>query len=183
MGWTKLLGRLLEKDLRTKNVACILVAGLAIATLYLGFKDAQWFQEINTKYGNSGLVITILVVFLFTFCATWLVYSGLSGLWRRSLSRRKEQHRAEEARNSIRATLFTLTPWQKKFLLRFVQEDRTQIPEWEVGQYKAAWDFEMAVLIQKRVVTEIPCSGVYEINPIYYDYLIRNWSPETGDLA
>jgi len=182
MGWIKLLDRLLEKELRTKNVACLLVAGLAVAIFYLGFKDAQWFQEIVTKYGNSGLAITILVVFLFTFCGTWLVYSGLSALWRRSVSRRKEQHGAEAARNSIRATLFTLTPWQKKFLLRFVQEGRTQIPEWEVGEYKAAWDFEMAVLISKRIVTEILGSGMYEINPIYYNYLVRHRRPDTGEL-
>jgi len=182
MGWIKVLGRLLEKDLRTKNVACLLVAGLAVAFFYLGFKDAPWFQEIITKYGNVGLAITIVVVFLITFCGTWVVHSGLSALRRRSVSRRKEQYKAEEARNSIRATLFTLTPWQKKFLLRFVQEGRTQIPEWEVGEYKAAWDFEMEVLLSKRIVREISGSGVYEISPIYHDYLIRNWRPETGDL-
>jgi hypothetical protein len=63
-------------------------------------------------------------------------------------------------------TLTCLTPWQRAFLLRLLREGRRQIPEWEVGQYRAAWDFEMEVLVRKGIVYDH--GGMYEIAPDYY---------------
>lgn len=195
MNWIKeYLGRLLERNFPIRNVTCLFVAVVLVAIFYFMFRHTQWLQEVITVYGNIGMAIALLVVFLIAFLGTWLVWHGLERVISRRreqhkaeearvISRQREQHRAEEARNSIRATLLNLSPWQIRFLQRFILERRTQIPDYEVGQYRAVWDSEMEVLIQKRVVTEIPGSGVYEIRPIYCDYLIRNWNPETGDLA
>jgi hypothetical protein len=98
-------------------------------------------------------------------------------------SPRRDLGRSQEPDEDIRAKLFRLSPWQRSFIQRFVLENRNQIPEFEVGQYKAAWDFEMAVLIDKGIVREIPRSGVYEINTTYYNYLMQHWDPRTDDLC
>jgi hypothetical protein len=78
--------------------------------------------------------------------------------------------------------LYALTIWQRTFLIRLLNENRRQIPEWEVGSYKAVWGPEMEVLIEKGVVHEYR-GGVYEIDPLYWDYLKHNFESGTNELA
>jgi hypothetical protein len=92
------------------------------------------------------------------------------------------QTEAEQGKRAIRNTLESLSDWQRWFLLRFIVEGRRQIPDFEVGDFKAAWDFEMDVLIAKGIVRQYR-GGVYEIVPTYYEYLKKNWNPQAGTLA
>ncbi len=172
---------LLEKDIRAKNAASFLVALLSVVVFYFTSKHCQWFQELK-EYGTIGVAVALLVVFLIAFLSAWLVYSGVAAYRQRIVSHQRAQQKAEQQQKNIRENLNSLTDWQRKFLLRFIVEDRRQIPEFEVGQYRAVWDFEMAVLIEKGIVKEHRQAGVYEIEPHCYDYLKENWNPQTGTL-
>jgi len=176
------LRRLLEKDFPIKNVVCFLSALLLTVAFYSQSNSIQLFQEAKV-YGKIGVGVALVVVFLITLLGTWLVYFLVAALSKRANSRRRDLITSHEQDNAIRTTLLNLSPWQRRFVERFVLENRTQIPDFEVGGYRMAWDSEMAVLIHKRIIKEIPGSGVYEINPIYYNYLIQNWNPQTGELA
>jgi len=176
------LRRLLEKNFPIKNVVCLLSALLLTVAFYSQSNSIQLFQEAKS-YGNIGVGIALVVVFLIALLGTWLVYSWVAALSKRANSHRREVITSYEQDNAIQTTLLNLSPWQRQFVLRFVLEHRTQIPDFEVGGYRMAWDSEMAVLIHKRIIKEIPGSGVYEITPIYYNYLIQNWNPQTGKLT
>jgi hypothetical protein len=173
---------LLEKDIRAKNAASLLVALLSVAVFYFASRHSQWFQDVE-GYGGIGVGVALLVVFLIAFLAVGLVYSGMTTYYQYVVSRQRAQQEAEQQQKTIRDNLDNLTDWQRKFLLRFIVEDRRQIPEFELGQFKAGWDFEVAVLVKKRIVKEHRRAGVYEIEPIYLDYLKANWNPEAGTLG
>lgn len=84
---------------------------------------------------------------------------------------------------TIRHNLKGLTEWQRQFLLRFIVEQRMQMAEFEIGGYKAAWDFELEVLLSKGIVHKHSSASVYEIDPRYHEYLQKNWDPASGTLA
>jgi len=83
----------------------------------------------------------------------------------------------------LRDTLDSLTQWQRMFLCRFVVEGRSQIKDFEVGQFRATWDSEMTVLIEKGVIKEYHRAGVYELLPAYREYLQQNLDLDTGRLS
>ena len=184
---------LLEKDIRAKNAASCLLALLSVVVFYFASRHSEWFRELD-RYGAVGVGVALGVVFLSAFLATWLVYSGVAAYRHRVVSTRSaEQERilanqraeqeADQQERLLRGNLDSLTTWQRGFLLRFIVEDRRQIPEFEVGQYKAAWDFEMAPLIAKRIVIyHRGGGGVYEIAPVYHAYVREHWNPQTGAL-
>jgi hypothetical protein len=171
----------LEKDLRAKNSVSFLVALLSVVVFFVLSHGRVWFEELQ-GYGTAGVALAHLVVFLIAFLTTLLIYSPVARVAERKGAERKAEEEALERQKALRENLNTLTPWQRGFLLRFVTENRTQIPEFEVGQYRAAWDFEMDVLIEKAIVKEHRRSGVYEIEPIYHHYLLEHWNPKTGAL-
>jgi len=174
---------LLERDIRTKNAMSFLVALLSVIVCYFTSRRGQWFQELHQGYGAGGTAVAILVVFLTAFLAVWLAYSGIAAYHGRVVSRRQARQKAEQQQRTVRDNLDSLTEWQRGFLLRFIVENRRQIPEWEVGQYRAAWDFEMSVLLNKRIVKAHSQSGtVYEIEPLYYAYVKEHWNPRSGTL-
>ena len=172
---------LLEKDIRAKNAASFLVALTSVVIFYFASRHCGWFREIE-GHGAPAIVFAFAIVFLIAFLGTWLVYSGVATYHQQVVSRRQAQEEAERKTTSVRNNLETLTNWQRKFLLRFIVERRTQIPEFEVGRFKAAWDFEMDVLIEKGIVKEHSSAGVFEIEPVYHQYLLEHWSPQTGAL-
>ena len=173
---------LLEHDIRAKNAVSFLAALLSVVVFYFASRHCRWFQEIQ-GYAAIGVGVVLLMVFLIGFLSTWLVYSGVATHWQRLASRERAQEEAGQEKESLRNNLESLSDWQGKFLLRFIVEGRRQIPEFEVGRYKAAWDFEMGVLIEKGIVKEHRQARVYEIEPHYHDYLKENWNPETGALG
>jgi len=174
---------LLERDIRTKNATSVLVALLSVVVCYFVSRRCLWFQELHQEYRAAGTAVAMLVVFLTAFLAAWLVYSGIAAHHGRVVSRRQARQKAEQQQRTIRDNLDSLTEWQRSFLRRFLAENRRQIPEWEVGQYRAAWDFEMSVLLNKRIVKAHSQSGtVYEIEPLYYVYLKEHWNPHTSTL-
>jgi hypothetical protein len=172
---------LLEKDIRAKNAASFLVALLSLVIFYFTSKHCLWFQELR-GYAAIGVAVALLVVFLIAFLSAWLVYSAVATYCQRVVSRRKARHDAQQQQKTVRSNLDSLTDWQRRFLLRFIVEHRTQIPEFEVGGFKAAWDFEMAVLTKKGIIKEHRRAGVFEIEPVYHQYLLEHWNPDTGAL-
>jgi hypothetical protein len=174
---------LLKHDIRAKNAVSFLVALLSLIAFYFESRYCQWFLELHQGYGAGGTAVTMLVVFLTAFLGVWLVYSGIAAHHGRVISWRQAWQKAERQERTIRENLDSLTEWQRSFLLRFIVENRRQIPEWDVGQYGAAWDFEMSVLLNKRIVKAHSQSGtVYEIEPLYYAYVKEHWNPCTSTL-
>jgi hypothetical protein len=172
---------LLEKDIRAKNAASFLVALLSVVVFYFTSKDRHWFGQIE-GHGVAAVGVALLVVFLIAFFSMWLAYSAVTAVRQRRLDVDRSKCQAELQQKIIRENLESLSDWQRKFMLRFIVERRTQIPEFEVGQFKATWDFEMAVLVEKRIVKEHRSAGVFEIEPLYRQYLIEHWNPESGAL-
>jgi hypothetical protein len=172
---------LLERDIRAKNAASVLLALLSAVCFYFITRHSQWMQEIDRR-GTLAVPIALVVVFLISFLTVWLIAAGILRQYERTIRRRQLQELADQKRISVRRTLESLTDWQRRFLLRFIVEGRTQIPEFEVGQFRAAWDFQMDVLVQKGVVRQHRRAGVYEIEPVYLEYLQENWDPQNGTL-
>ena len=179
---------LLEKDIRTKNATSLLVALLSVVVFFFASKHRGWFQDVES-YGPVGVAVALVIVLLTSFLSTSLIWSGIVTIWQQRVARKEKEERreiaartVEQKKRAVRASLESLTEWQRKFLLRFVVEDRTQIPEFEVGQFKATWDFEMAVLVEKGIILEHRRAGVFEIQPVYLEYLKANWNPKTGTL-
>lgn len=173
---------LLERDIRTKNATSVLGALLSVIVFYFVSKPYQWFHDLHQEYGAGGTAVAMLAVFLAVFLGVWLVYSGIAAHHGRVATRRQAQQKVQQQQSAIRNNLESLTEWQCKFLLRFIVEDRRQIPAFEVGRYKAAWDFEMDVLIAKNIIKQHR-GEVYEIHPLYHAYLIEHWDPATGTLG
>lgn len=176
------LKRLLDMKTTIKNAVSLLVALVSVSVFYFTSKDSQWFEDLD-EYGLIGVGVSLSVVFLIGFLSAWLIYSGLATRRQRVASHRAALERAEQEIDAVRRNLDSLTPWQRTFLLRFIVERRTQIPDYEVGGYKAVWGSEMAVLVSKGIVKEHPQAGVYEIEPVYDGYLKQNWNPDTGGLS
>lgn len=174
---------LLERNIRAKNATSVLVALLSVAVCYFTSKHCQWFRELH-EYGAGGVPVALLVVFLTAFLGIWLIYSFIAARHQRVVSRHTAQREAEHQQRIIRDNLVSLTNWQRGFLLRFIVENRRQIPEFEVGTYKATWDFEVEVLIEKGIIKEHSSSGVdvHEIEPLYYAFLKERWNPQAGTL-
>lgn len=184
---------LLERDIRTKNAVSALVALVSVAVFYPQAHSSSWLRELE-RYGGMGVAIALILVFFIAYLTVWLLYSGVAAYCHNCADRRNAENERiaeiqqaqeddKQCRLAIRNKLESLTDWQRKFLLRFVVEGRTQIPTFEVGQYRAAWDFEMAVLIEKGIVQEHRRAGVYEIIPRYLKYLQENWDPKAGTLG
>ena len=173
---------LLEKDIRAKNGASFLAGLLGLVSFYFASRDREWFQHIE-EYGEAAIAVALVIVFLIAFLATWLVWSGVAASRQRMVAIQQAEGEAKESLMSVRNNLESLTAWQRQFLLRFITEGRTQIPEFEVGQYRAAWDFEMSVLVEKGIIQEHHRAGVYEIEPVCLVYLKQNWNPATGELG
>ena len=142
-----------EKDIRAKNAASLLVALLSVVIFYFASRHRDWFQDVE-RFGATGIAVALLIVFLIALLSASLICSGVAASYRRVVARQRAGREAKQQKETIRDNLNSLTDWQRKFLLRFIVEGRTQIPEFEVGQFKAAWDFEMAVLVEKGIVKE-----------------------------
>ncbi len=184
---------LLEKDIRAKNATSFLAGLVAIVSCYFVSRGSSWLEDVE-RYGPAGVAAAYVIVFLIAFFVVWLAWSGMAAHVHRGASIRNAQQERmlatqrakrelEQREQLLRGNLDKLTEWQRQFLLRFLVEGRRQIPEFEVGAYKATWDFEMAVLIEKRVIIHHRGGGgVYEIAPAYHDYLQEHWNAETGNL-
>lgn len=147
----------------------------------MGTSHGYWATNVK-EHGTSGVIAATLVVAMVSFLAAWLLFSACAYQYHYLAARQLERQREIEKKSAIRTTLNGLSDWQRRFLLRFIDEERTQIPEFEVGLYKAAWDFEIEVLIEKKIIKEHRRAGVYEINPVYRDYLEQNLDRERGIL-
>jgi hypothetical protein len=134
------------------------------------------------KRGALAVPIALVIVFLIAFLAVWLVSSAIAQRHDRTAKERRSLEVADQKQVHIRRTLDSLTEWQRQFVLRFITERRTQSPDFEVGEYRAIWDSEMEVLVEKRVIRRHRRAGVYEIEPVYHDYLLDNWDPNDGTL-
>jgi hypothetical protein len=166
MDWN-FLKWLLEVDIRAKNATSLLAAFVAVSVAYFAFRSGEWFQAM-TPWGQVASLVLVLVA---SFLAVWLVWS-LGAALRDARSRRLV----------VRSTLGGLTDRQRQVLLRYVVENRTQIPEWEIGPFRAVWDAELDALMRKGVVTMHP-GGMCEIAPAYLDDLRANWNPANGTLS
>lgn len=170
-------------ELESPNGSTTLANGELGSSIRKGLAQvADWSVWLEAHYGAVGVAVAVLMVFLMGFLSAWFVYSGVATHHKRVISRQRAQVEAELGTTFVRNNLESLTDWQRKFLLRFIVERRMQIPEFEVGQFKAAWDFEMAVLVEKGIVKEHRRAGVFEIEPIYHQFLLEHWNRETGAL-
>ncbi len=179
--YLKPLKWLLEVNVRVKNALSLLSGLLSVVTTFIKRRQLIWFQDAE-QFGPMALVAALFIVLFVAFLTTWLLVTAAESLWRHFRIRCQARKTLAERIQLIRRNLQGLSPWQRQFLLRFVVEGRTQIPAFEVGEYRAAWDFEMDVLLSKRIIIE-HSSEVYEIQPSYLEYLKHNWNPEKGELA
>jgi ABC-type multidrug transport system fused ATPase/permease subunit len=169
---------LLEVEIRTKNAFSLLLALLAVVFAYFTQSRRSWFHELSAW----GQVASLTVVLVSVFLATFLLWSIAHPFCLARVKRRESERNAAAMRQRIRDDLQSLTTWQRRFLLRFVTEDKTQIPEWEVGRYRAIWDADMDVLVRKGIII-MHRGGMYEIAPEYLTYLQEYWNEDTGNLA
>lgn len=172
---------LLEKEVRAKNAISVLLALATVIGVYFTSVGAEWRRDIDTR--PLGLAVALTIVFLMAFLVFSLIGSVVVSRNDRHAKQRLQNELAEQRERHIRRTLESLTDWQRSFVLRYIVERRTQIPDFEVGEYRAAWDYEMEMLVQKGVVRKHRRAGVYEIDPQYYDYLLDNWDSATGTLS
>lgn len=155
---------LLEKEIRPKNAASALIALLSLVIFYFTSRHSEWFHELQQGHGAIGVAIAHLLVFLVVFLCTSLIYSRIA-----------DHHRQVVRDRAIRDDLDALSDWQRRFLRRFIDEKRRQIPWGEVG-FPPVWEPEMNVLLSKGIVTDPSGNGeVYEIEPIYYHYLKEHY--------
>jgi hypothetical protein len=171
---------LLEKDIRVKNATTLLLSLIATVIVCFISYRRSWFQDIR-GLGAPGVGVFLLISFLILYLSIWLVWSGCAAIYELATARRRKENAAKVSEMLIRQSLSSLTAWQRQFLLRFIVEDRNQIPEFEIGQYRAAWDFEVEVLVTKGIV-HYHRAGVYEIVAEYRNYLKQHWDPSTGSL-
>lgn len=169
---------LLNVDIRAKNATSTLVALVAVVVAYFILAPHAWFQGLTPWAQVASLVIVLLI----TFLTVWLLWSGAHAVWNARAEQKRSQRAEAGSHRKTREVLDSLTDWQRRFLLRFVVEKRSQIPEWEVGGFQAVWDAEMEVLQRKGIIISHP-SGMYEIRPNYLAYLRENWNPDTGELS
>lgn len=181
MSFPTILKSLLEVNIRVKNATSVLFALASVFLVFVMARQSAWFHDVQ-GYGAMGVAVALSVVFLSTFLGVWLLLTGATALADRVGSRRRGRQRAEAQTDLILRNLDSLTEWQRSFLVRFVVENRMQMPEWEVGGYRALWGPEMDVLLAKQIIRQHG-GGMYEIEAAYYDYLNRNWDPETRRLA
>ena len=170
---------LLEKDIRAKNAVSVFGALFSVVVVYFVSKDRQWFQEIKS-YGAIGVAVALFVVFLMSFLGVWLLWSAVAASHHHVTAQQRREDEAEKRQKAIRDNLDSLTDWQRGFLLRFITESQNQISEYKVGGHKAVWDSEMQVLVNKRIVKHHLRAGVYEIEPVYRNYLIEHWDADSG---
>jgi len=180
--FTDLATWLLEKDIRTKNALSFLLSLLAVVCFYLGLRDTELIKELDRR-GPLAVPAALTIIFLIAFLLVWLIGTAFSRHHGRTRKKRQRLTVADQRQTHIRKTLGQLTEWQVGFVRRYIVEQTTQIPEFEVGQYRAAWDYEMEMLIQKGVVRHHRKAGVYEIEPVYRDYLLEHWDQQTGTLG
>ena len=173
---------LLEKDIRAKNATSVFGALLTVVVVYFASKDRQWFQEIK-GYGAIGVAVGLLVVFLMSFLGVWLVWSAVASHHHHRAAQQRQNDTAETRQNKIRTDLFSLTDWQRGFLIRFIKEGRNQIADYEVGGHAAVWEPKMRVLVNKRIIKQHSRAGVYEIEPDYLEYLNEHWDADSGTLS
>jgi hypothetical protein len=179
---TDLFTWILEKDIRAKNAVCALCGLVSGVAFYLVSRDWPLLQELK-DLGAVGSTVRFATVFLIAFLTAWLVWTAIASRYHRVAKERTAKQRSDERVQNLRDTLFRLTDWQRRFLLRFITEGTTQIPDYQVGEFRAVWESEMSVLVAKGVVIEHRRAGVYEIAPAVLHYLEQHWDPNTGDLT
>jgi hypothetical protein len=172
---------LLEKDIRAKNAVSVLLALVTVVFVYLASAGANWRRDLDNR--PLGLSVALAIIFLMSFLVFSLFASAMISRKDRHAKQRRQGELLEQKKRHIRRTLESLTAWQRGFVLRYLVERTTQIPEFRVGAYRATWDYEMEMLVQKGVVREHRRAGVYEIDPQYHDYLLDHWDPVTGTLS
>lgn len=174
---------LLEIDLRVKNAVSMVLALVSTLLIFVNLENIGWLHNNVLQNGSIAIFIVLPMVFLIMFLFVWLIWSGVAAVWHHVASQRAAITMEHELMETIRHNLSGVTEWQRQFLLRFIVEKRTQIAEFQIGGYRAAWDFELGVLLSKGIVHEHTRAGVYEFDPLYCNYLIENWDPAAGTLA
>jgi hypothetical protein len=177
---TNFIKWLLEADIRVKNALSVLFALFVVGATYFLGRGRAWFREIAER-GLAAQAVALVLILVSAFLAAWLAITAVSALWGTLTGLRKARERERERLKTIFSILQNLTDWQRSFLLRFVVEDRTQIPEWEIGGYQAVWGPEVEVLLAKGILIRYG-SGVFELNPVFWAFLQNYWDPETSRL-
>ena len=161
---------LLEKDIRTKNAASLLLALITVAIVYFTSLGSAWLEDLDRR-GPLGLPVALSAVFLAAFLLYWLIGSAWMQAAASRAARRKQEASVERRERQIVDTLESLTEWQRSFVFRYIVEGTTQIQEYEIGGYKAVWGSEVQMLIQKGVIHQHRRAGVYEIDSAYRKFL------------
>lgn len=172
---------LLDKDIRVRNAASLLLALLTVAIVYFASMDSAWIADLDRR-GPLGLPIALTVILIGAFLSYWLLGSAWLQIVAKRNARRKKEATAEQRERHIVHTLDSLTDWQRGFVLRYIVEGTTQLQEYEIGGYKAVWGPEVEMLVQKGVIREHRSAGVYEIAVAYRNFLRTHWDPETEML-
>ena len=173
--------RILRAEPRTKNVVCLFVALLSAATLLPAVIHSGWFKSVVAVHASLVVVVVVGVV-VCCWLGAWMVWSLIAFSARRVNNRRELKHKAQQQETTIHEQLYTLSNWQRRFLLRLVDNGMHQIHAFEIGGYRAVWQDEMQALINKGIMRLHPGADVYEIERKYFRYISDNWDRETGRL-
>lgn len=152
---------LLEKEIRLSNAVSFLAAMLATALAFMLVPEGLWLKSTRV-FGWLGPYAVVFAVFMSVYLATFLLLRRSSEL--RNV--RSRQLQTQRSAGKVWENLQLLSDWQKGFLARFIVENRSQIHEYEIGNFKVAWGPEIEVLCAKRILRKYR-GGVYEIDERY----------------
>lgn len=154
---------------------------IAVLSFFLCHKQ-EWFGELKSDYGNLAIGIFLFVCFLVPFLVFELICNKVSANKQEQSRRFNEFEMRKKKAVEIFETFNRLTDWQKKFLITNILQGKSQIKEYEIGGYKAVWEYDINALMGKRIINELSF-GNYEINPAYYDYIEKYYNPKDETLS
>lgn len=169
MMWETLFKYILRYNIPANKAASLVFGLLAVMIFYLTRQRHGILETIKAEYGSAGVAIAFALLFLLVFFLTQLIGRVIIGRMNSRSARRMAAFRETQRQAAMANAVKSLSPWQMGFLRRFVDEGRSQIPEWKVGQFRAVWGPEVEVLIRKGIV--LNHRNVYEVVPEYRQYL------------
>jgi len=129
--------------------------------------------EIRTQYGNTGIAVGFVVIWLMLFVTINLIGDRISA--------HMKQVKAEAQRiEHIYDNLNSLSISQKELLERFVLQNKRHFQDYEIGGYKAVWGRDVEVLKGKRILRE-PAYGAYEIGEEYFYAITATIKPDSSN--
>ena len=154
-------------DKKIAHNARLLLSLIGVIVLLSLFRKSL-LLEIKTNYGNTGIGICILLLWLIFFIPINLIADRLSNHRKLRIQRNVELKQQEQNIREIYDNLDILSESQKSLLARFILQNKRQFQNYEIGGYEAVWGKDITVLLTKGIIRKLDY-GLYEINKEYFD--------------